>query len=41
MDFGRDMIAYFTDQMSANDVLKNMDINRAEAAKLQNDPYWK
>ena len=41
MDFGRDMISYFTDQMFANDVLKNMDINRAEAAKLQNDPYWK
>lgn len=41
MDFGRDMIAYFTGQISVNDVLRNMDINRAEAAKLQNDPYWK
>jgi len=41
MDFGRDMIAYFTDQMSANDVLMNMDKNRAESAKLQDDPYWK
>ena len=40
MDFGSDMIAYFTGQIEANDVLKNMDINRAEAAKLQNDPYW-
>lgn len=40
MDFGSDMIAYFTGQMEANDVLKNMDINRAEAAKLQADPYW-
>jgi raffinose/stachyose/melibiose transport system substrate-binding protein len=41
MDFGADMVAYVQGTMEANDVLKNMDINRAEAAKLANDPNWK
>lgn len=41
MDFGSDMIAYFTDQMEANEVLSNMDANRAEAAELQEDENWK
>jgi raffinose/stachyose/melibiose transport system substrate-binding protein len=41
MDFGADMVAYFTGQIGADDVLKNMDANRAESAKLQNDPAWK
>lgn len=40
MDFGSDMIAFFTDQIEANDVLENMDINRAEAAELQADENW-
>lgn len=41
MDFGADMVAYFTGQIEANDVLKNMDANRAESAILQNDSAWK
>jgi len=41
MDFGSDMIAYFTGQLEANDVLTNMDANRAESAKLQEDTNWK
>lgn len=41
MDFGSDMIAYFTDQMEADQVLSNMDTNRAEAASLQQDENWK
>ncbi|MDD2459081.1 MAG: ABC transporter substrate-binding protein [Eubacteriales bacterium] len=41
MDFGADMVAYFTGQIEANDVLKNMDANRAESATLQEDPAWK
>lgn len=40
MDFGADMIAYFTGQMEANEVLANMDANRAESAKLQKDASW-
>lgn len=40
MDFGSDMIAYFTGQMEADDVLANMDANRAESAELQNDANW-
>lgn len=41
MDFGADMIAYCLGAIEANDVLKNMDANRAEAAALQQDPNWK
>jgi raffinose/stachyose/melibiose transport system substrate-binding protein len=41
MDFGADMIAYCYGQMEANDVLKNMDINRAESAKVAGDSSWK
>lgn len=40
MDFGADMVAYCLDVMEANDVLKNMDINRAESAKVAGDPAW-
>lgn len=40
MQFGQDMVAYCTGQMEANDVLKNMDTNRAEAAKVAQDPAW-
>jgi len=41
MDFGADMIAYCQGTMQANDVLKNMDANRAEAAKTAGDTNWK
>lgn len=40
MNFGQDMIAYCQGTMEANDVLKNMDTNRAEAAKTAGDPNW-
>ena len=40
MDFGADMIAYFTGQIEANEVLSNMDANRAESAALQSDSNW-
>ncbi len=40
MDFGADMIAYCLGQLEANDVLKNMDDNRAKTANIQNDPNW-
>ncbi len=40
MDFGSDMIAFFTGQIEANDVLVNMDANRAESAELQADANW-
>ena len=40
MDFGSDMISFCQDQMEANDVLKNMDTNRAEAAKVAGDEAW-
>jgi raffinose/stachyose/melibiose transport system substrate-binding protein len=40
MDFGADMIAYFTGQIEANDVLSNMDANRASSAELEQDPAW-
>ncbi len=41
MDFGADMIAFCQGSIEANDVLKNMDTNRAEAAKVAKDPNWK
>ena len=40
-DFGADMISFCQDQSEANDVLKNMDANRAEAAKIAGDSAWK
>lgn len=40
MDFGQDMISYCLGEMEANDVLANMDRNRAEAAKTSGDPAW-
>ncbi|MDD3219653.1 MAG: ABC transporter substrate-binding protein [Lachnospiraceae bacterium] len=39
-DFGSDMIAYCQGTMEANDVLSNMDSNRAEAAKVTGDEAW-
>lgn len=41
MDFGADMISFCQGSMEANDVLKNMDANRAESAKTAGDPAWK
>lgn len=41
MDFGADMVGYCQGTMKANDVLKNMDANRAEAAKVAGDTAWK
>jgi len=41
MDFGADMVSFCQEQMEANDVLKNMDTNRAEAAKVAGDEAWK
>lgn len=41
MDFGADMVSFCQGQMEANDVLKNMDTNRAEAAKVAGDENWK
>ncbi len=40
MDFGADMVAYCQGTITANDVLKNMDANRAQAAKVAGDPAW-
>ncbi len=40
MDFGADMVAFCQGTMSANDVLKNMDANRAQAAKIAGDSNW-
>ena len=41
MDFGADMVSFCQGKMQANDVLKNMDTNRAKDAKNANDPNWK
>ena len=40
MQFGSDMVAMCTGQMTAEQVLENMDANRAESAKLAGDPAW-
>ena len=40
MNFGQDMVSYCLGEMEANDVLINMDTNRAEAAKIAGDPAW-
>ncbi len=40
MDFGADMVSFCQNQIKANDVLKNMDTNRAEAAKVAGDTAW-
>ena len=37
MQFGQDMVAFCQGEMEANDVLANMDTNRAEAAKTVGD----
>lgn len=41
MNWGADLVAYCQGTMEANDVLKNMDTNRAEAAKVAGDEAWK
>lgn len=41
MDFGSAMVSYCQGQSSADDVLKDMDSNRAEAAKAAGDSNWK
>ena len=38
--FCEDMIAFCQGTMEANDVLKNMDSNRAESAKVAGDANW-
>ena len=40
MNFGADMVSYCLGEIEANDVLKNMDANRAEAAKAAGNPDW-
>jgi len=40
MNFGADMVSFCQGSIEANDVLKNMDANRAEAAKAAGDPAW-
>ena len=40
MRFGQDMVAFCQGEMEANDVLANMDTNRAEAAKTVGDANW-
>ena len=40
MQFGSDMVAMCTGQMTAEQVLENMDANRAAAAKLAGDSAW-
>lgn len=40
-DFGQDMISFCLGEMEANDVLKNMDVNRAEKAKTEGNEDWK
>ena len=40
MQFGQDMVAFCQGEMEANDVLANMDTNRAEAAKTVGYAKW-
>ncbi len=40
MQFGADLVAYTQGTIEANDVLINMDANRAEAASVAGDPNW-
>jgi len=40
MDFAADLVAYCQGTMEANDVLKNMDANRATAAEVAGDEAW-
>ena len=40
MQFGQDMVAFCQGEIEANDVLANMDTNRAEAAKTVGDANW-
>ncbi len=40
MNFGQDLVSFCLGEIEANDVLANMDTNRAEAAKVAGDPAW-
>jgi len=40
MNFGADMVAFCQGTLSADQVLANMDANRAASAKLAKDPAW-
>lgn len=40
MDVGKDLNGLFTDALTVDDVLKNIDKRRAEQAKVQRDPAW-
>lgn len=40
MDFGSDLIAYCQGTLTANEVLQNMDANRAISAELMGDENW-
>ncbi len=40
MQFGQDLIAYCQGTIEANDVLANMDQNRADGASVVGDPNW-
>ncbi len=40
MDFGTDMMSYFIGNIEVDEVLKNMDVNRAKAAEIAGDPFW-
>lgn len=40
MQFGQDLIAYCQGSIEANDVLANMDQNRADGAAIAGDPDW-
>lgn len=40
MQFGSDMVALCTGQMTAEQVLENMDANRAVSAEVAKDPNW-
>ena len=40
MQFGQDMVAFCQGEMEANDVLANMDTNRADADKTVGDANW-
>ncbi|RUS45687.1 ABC transporter substrate-binding protein [Cohnella sp. AR92] len=41
MDIGKDMVAMISKQITAKDVLKNIDKRRAQQAKTAEDPNWK
>jgi len=40
MDVGKDMVSYFMDQITAKDVLINLDERRSEMGTVQGNPDW-